>query len=395
MTALLFTGQNAAAFFSCSSKTKSFRPAAGFLHLSTSLRLPLKRPREIGWISSIKRLISSSPYPSEDPALDPLLKAMDENKKNLTVDEALQQSLQYLQSRNIPEAQISTTNIISKILDLDWSSGYRDLQRILDTSNTKSSNPLALTELTPKQVESLRDMLLRRANHEPLQYILGQWDFLDYTLEIQAPLLCPRPETEELVDMVAMACQKKYPNDLSSTVNILDIGCGTGAIGIALADMLPNAHITAIDIDPIAIEVSNRNAKKILGSSGAAGRYQAILSSIDDFQPMQPFHVIVSNPPYIPERDAIALEKTVVEYESHDALFSGEDGLDVIRSIVKRLPDLGAADCWMEVDPSHPELIQRLLEKDGDMEYHETRKDMFGLDRFVHIRMHRRRPLDA
>jgi release factor glutamine methyltransferase len=309
-----------------------------------------------------------------------------------TVHQALDTAVTYLEQHEISEVEMSVTNLLAQTLELNWKTGYRELQRILDGSYSKS--PLAMQELTVAQTRQFQEQLQRRASHEPLQYIMGKWDFLDYTLQIESPLLCPRPETEELVSMLVQTYH--LPADKKTMLNILDIGCGTGAIGIALADQLPHSQVTAIDIDPIAVEVSNRNAQHILKDDSE--RYRAVLASIDDYHAepssnQKKFDLIVSNPPYIPETDAVTLHPTVLEYESPQALFAGQDGLDVIRVILRRLPALASesgADCWMEVDPSHPTKLQSILkqqEHSKTLEFVQTYQDMFGLDRFVQIRV--------
>jgi len=202
--------------------------------------------------------------------------------------------------------------------------------------------------------------------------------------------LCPRPETEELVMRVVESVEK--PD------RILDIGCGTGCIGIALADLLPSSQVIALDIEPIAIATAEENAEAILGTDWKE-RYRATLTSAEDYELSEdadPFDVIVSNPPYIPAADMKTLDANVVQFESEAALCGGHDGLDVIRIIVRKLPSWcrTGAICWMEVDPSHPSLLQTWLENEGNelgVEFESHHKDIFGLDRFVKLRIVRGR----
>jgi release factor glutamine methyltransferase len=284
-------------------------------------------------------------------------------------------------------------------MNLSWDDGFRQIRDL------SIDRPVSLDEQHVFQT-----YLERRANHEPLQYILGQWDFLDYTLTIRSPLLCPRPETEELVLMVV--------NDIRTTTalarprparpcRILDVGCGTGAIGIALCALLPNVHVTAMDIEPVAVTTSNENARRILGET--QNQYRAILCSATDFPPKNEdgdgeglllWDAVVSNPPYIPTLDMTDLDETVVNFESHEALCGGPDGLDVVRDIIAKLPTWcnPEAPCWMEVDPSHPRSLERWLgtsnstdstdgDHDQDVIFVSGHKDMFGLDRFVKLKV--------
>jgi release factor glutamine methyltransferase len=186
----------------------------------------------------------------------------------------------------------------------------------------------------------------------------------------------------------------------SSPLSILDVGCGTGVIGLALADQLNKDATTnvvvveAIDIDPVAIEVSMENAKRILGSSSQQDCcYKATLCDAKDYVPHHPFDIVVSNPPYIPQADMTTLSNDVIRYESGNALCGGVDGMDVIRVIVKNLPKWckAGAVCWMEVDPTHPRMIQEWIEEETSkslgVAFESSYKDMFGKDRFVQLRV--------
>ena len=190
----------------------------------------------------------------------------------------------------------------------------------------------------------------------------------------------------------------------------MDVGAGTGAIGLALAKRFgPSIDVTAIDIDETAVALSNENAQDILVPLGIAGKYRALLYGASDFTNALDrgkivhdfnFDVVVSNPPYIPRADMATLSSDVVEYESNHALCGGEDGLDVVRDIVKRLPEWCSDDgcvCWMEVDTSHPILVGEWLGEEGrssesgrrtkKVQFVQGAKDLCGRDRFVKLRI--------
>ena len=302
-----------------------------------------------------------------------------------TVREAISESIRRLADKNIIEPDYSAMHLMAASLKLPWERGIRDLE-----INSTGGESLQSRKLTSNQASEFEAMLQRRENHEPIQYILGQWDFLDYTVSIRKPLLCPRPETEELV-MKVVAETTKAP------VRILDIGCGTGVIGLSLAELLPNATVEAIDVEPVAINTSRENARRVLkgqerSSDKISDRYRATLVSANDYITDKPFDLIVSNPPYIPRCDIEGLTKDVTRYESDDALCGGTDGMDVIRTIVQRIPEWcnAGAVCWMEVDPSHPKLIEELLASKGvncRVQFESSHKDMFGNDRFVKLKV--------
>jgi release factor glutamine methyltransferase len=312
-----------------------------------------------------------------------------------TVRKALDESIRRLTDKNVTEPDYSALYLMAASLELPWERGIRDL-------DGRSDGTLQSTKLTTEQASDLEAKLRRREDHEPIQYVLGQWDFLDYTIAIRKPLLCPRPETEELV-------LKVVEETTESPVHILDIGCGTGVIGISLAELLPDATVEAIDVEPVAIETSMENAQRVLkDQTGGIDKYpdcyKATLVSASEYTPEFPFDVVVSNPPYIPRSDMEGLSDDVTQHESDVALCGGTDGMDVIYTIIERLPEWCNTDavCWMEVDPSHPKLIEEFLLSTGSgggkknkksmfsgrsVRFESSHKDMFGKDRFVKLRV--------
>lgn len=288
-----------------------------------------------------------------------------------TVQQAWETGMQSLQEANVAEPEASLPHLLAAALDLDWETGYRQVHFLKSDSLTKS------------QAHKFQTLLGRRLEHEPLQYILGQWDFLVYTVKIRPPLLCPRPETEELVCMI----RDNNPNR-RIPLNILDVGCGTGVIGVALAHKLPTSKVHAIDIEPTAIETSLENAQTILGELHQ-DRYKAQLISVKDYKPTEPLDMVVSNPPYIPVQDYQVLSPDVLDYESESALCGGADGMDIIRIIIEKLPlwCKSGAVCWMEVDPTHPALLEQELHGNSLIDFVSAYKDMFGKDRFVKLQV--------
>jgi len=154
--------------------------------------------------------------------------------------------------------------------------------------------------------------LNRLKKGEPIQYILGETFFMNLPFEVSHSVLIPRPETEELVDMII----KKYKERTS--ISILDIGTGSGAIAISLAHYLPQSVVFATDFSESALQIATQNALK---NSVTIHFYQHnILSdSMDAFD--CDFDLIVSNPPYIPQKQIIEMHRNVVQYEPHSALF--------------------------------------------------------------------------
>lgn len=163
----------------------------------------------------------------------------------------------------------------------------------------------------------------RRASREPVAYIVGSREFHGRDFAVTPSVLVPRPETELIVDY-ALA---HLPAD--TFLRVVDVGTGSGALAVTLAAERPEWHIEATDLSRDAITVARRNAT----THGVAGRLTFLQGDL--LAPtMGAFDVIVSNPPYVPARDAATLDPDVRDFEPALALFGGDDGLDVIRVLI-------------------------------------------------------------
>lgn len=187
--------------------------------------------------------------------------------------------------------------------------------------------------LTPDQERALVDMENRRRAGEPLQYILGTWDFMGLPLQIDPRVLIPRPETEILVETAIRVVHEHLP---PGDLTVLDIGTGSGNMAIALAKSLPASRVTTIDISPDALAVARENARR----HGVVDQIRFVLADVKEFfrslaKDGQRFHVIVSNPPYIPTSQLSCLPLDV-QQEPQTALDGGADGLYYLRQIIGR-----------------------------------------------------------
>jgi release factor glutamine methyltransferase len=185
-------------------------------------------------------------------------------------------------------------------------------------------------ELAAPDAGAFRDLVGRRTAHEPLQHLTGMQEFYGLKLRVTRDTLIPRPETEHLVEAV-LAWAAKQPGPL----RLLDVGTGTGAIALALANDLPQAQIVACDLSTAALDVALQNAHTL----GLEHRVRFLLSDLlEAFGPElrngERFNAIVSNPPYVPSGDAAEMQREVHDFEPHSALFAGRDGLDVYRRLI-------------------------------------------------------------
>lgn len=171
--------------------------------------------------------------------------------------------------------------------------------------------------------------LNRRLAGMPVQYIVGKTEFMSLDFIVNKNVLIPRQDTEILVETVI----ERYKN-VSEQIRILDIGSGSGCVGISMARYLPNSVVTELDISEEALKVAELNAEKNLVTKQMNFVCRDICDGISDLEPK--FDVIVSNPPYIKTDDLLELQQEVIEYEPVAALDGGDDGLDFYRIIIKK-----------------------------------------------------------
>ena len=165
--------------------------------------------------------------------------------------------------------------------------------------------------LSSSELERLRPWVKRRAAHEPLQYIIGKADFHKIKVEVDRSVLIPRPETEELVELILEA------NPTGSVRRVLDIGTGSGCIAIALKAARPEWTVEAVDLSDDALDTAQRNASL----NGVDIRFSKADFLTGEGMPEGPFDLIVSNPPYIHPEEAGQMHRQVLDYEPHMALF--------------------------------------------------------------------------
>jgi len=185
--------------------------------------------------------------------------------------------------------------------------------------------------LTAEERRAYRELIHRRAAREPVQYILGETEFMGIPIRVTPAVLIPRPETEMLVDSVI-----EYAREAACPLRILDIGTGSGCIAIALAKMIPEAMVTAIDISNEALEIAVANAR--------LNNAEVTFLAGDIFQIYRelprPLDIVVSNPPYISQDDWEQLQPEVKNYEPASALQGGDDGMDFYRRLAKVVQEL-------------------------------------------------------
>ena len=166
-------------------------------------------------------------------------------------------------------------------------------------------------DLSPKELEELENIVDRLLQHEPIQYIRKEANFCGYTFGVEPGVLIPRPETEELVELIVRESAKKNPR-------ILDIGTGSGCIAIALSLLLPEADVTAWDISEDALRIARKNNESLNGKVNFT-KQDALAWEAGEESEL--YDIIVSNPPYITPSEKEEMERNVLDWEPELALF--------------------------------------------------------------------------
>jgi release factor glutamine methyltransferase len=245
--------------------------------------------------------------------------------------------------------------------------------------------------------QHLGDMLERRAAGEPLQYVLGRWQFLGLDLMVDHRVLVPRPETEVVAQLaIAEAVRlgaRRGPHDAWSGAiteySVADLGTGSGALALALASELPDAQVWATDISDDALAVARAN---LAGIGSAATRIRLASGSWFAALPEDlhgSLRVVVSNPPYVAESEVVDLPDVVARWEPRAALVSGATGLEAIAAIVADAPewlDSGGGALVVELAP-HLADGAASLARDAGFAAVEIHPDLAGRDRALVARV--------
>ena len=281
---------------------------------------------------------------------------------------------------NINQAIINYAKKLDNINN-DYKVSYIEAQTIIMHTFNLSKVKLiseGLKELTESDINQIDRFINRRLNYEPLSYIINKKEFYGFDFYVDSNVLIPRPETEEIIDLVL-----GYTKD-KDNISICDIGSGSGNIPITLKKLFleqnKNIDITALEISSSAVEVIKKNTLNILGSIDSIN---IINADALDFLPEKKFDIIVSNAPYVPLRDRDSLQRDL-EFEPQNALYSGYDGLDFYRSflsIINRyLKDNGAF--FFEIGYDQGEVLINIC-NGIDIKNAAVEKDLSNKDRFL------------
>ena len=226
-------------------------------------------------------------------------------------------------------------------------------------------------EVSQEEREQLKAIQKQLLAHKPAQYIIGSSDFHGLNLKVDERVLIPRPETEELVELI-------LSENLETPLSVLDIGTGSGAIALALANSRPDWQITASDLSSDALSLAAENAQ-------SCGLNLTFVQS-DCLEAIRgSFDIVVSNPPYISEADKDEVGLNVLTSEPHMALFAEEDGYAIYRKIAEQagayLTEKGKI--YLEIGYKQGDAVRDLLKESFPQKRIRVLKDQFGKDRMV------------
>ena len=268
---------------------------------------------------------------------------------------------EHLAGKGVPDAGLDAEYLLAHVLDMKRLELYLQFERPLE----------------PPEVAAYREALRRRAAREPLQYITGEVEFRELTLGVDPRVLIPRPETELLVGEVLAWVRDRNRTDAAA----LDLGTGSGAIALSLLAEGPFASVLATDISEDALAAAGENAER----AGLVDRL--VLRAGPLYAPVgegEEFDVIVTNPPYVADRERDTLMPEVRDHEPAEALFAGGDGLSVLRSIIDGAPDRlkGGGLLATEIGAEQADAVAGLLRERGFTEPRVVR-DLAGRERMV------------
>ena len=228
-------------------------------------------------------------------------------------------------------------------------------------------------EVTEEEKQFVEEIFKKLANHIPAQYIIGHAEFFGMQLKVDERVLIPRPETEELVELI-------LAENLKDNLKVLDIGTGSGAIALALAKNRPDWTITAADISQDALDLAMENANN-------QGQSLSFIKSDCFSEISSKYDIIVSNPPYISRVDESEVGLNVLHSEPHVALFADEDGLAIYRRIAEESKDFlnDGGKIYLEIGYKQGQSVPALFKENFPEKRVRTLKDQFGQDRMVVI----------
>ncbi|SRR6266404_1812680 len=273
----------------------------------------------------------------------------------MTLLEVLQSTTAYFQKRGIESPRLNAEHLIAHVLKMSRLELYLEFE----------------TKLNETELAQLRELVRRRAQGQPLQHLLGTVEFCGQTFTIDKRALVPRPETEELVELLKSRIQNRESS-------IVDVGTGSGVIALSLAIKFPKAEIFAVDISEDALTLARENANRLELTDRIKFRKGDLLEDLDER-----FDLIVANLPYVSMQDRQSLAREVL-HDPEVALFAGEKGDEIVRRLIEQAPTrLNAGGLLaLEIGINQTEGLSDFLRQKNFHDI-ESKKDYSGITRFL------------
>ncbi len=276
--------------------------------------------------------------------------------------EILALTVGYLEEKHVPDAAVAAELLMARLVGCTRGFLSPHLDQVPEQ----------------KYLEAMRRGMTRLAGGEPLQYVLGEWDFRSLTLKCDARALIPRPETEELVTR-ALAFLRAYSSPTPPLV--VDVGTGSGCIALSLTSEFPAAEYLGLDISEGAVALANENAARC----NLADKVRFVVADgLDDFDEPESVDVIISNPPYIPTAECATLDPRIRNFEPMNALDGGAKGLDFYERLVNDAINLlkSGGGLFFEIGDGQGDALQSLL-FDAGFDHIKIEKDYASHDRYA------------
>ncbi len=292
---------------------------------------------------------------------------MVDDQESNTIRNILKWAIVTLKESGIEFPEINADTLLSYALSCDRARLYTNYDDLIDDNITLK----------------YKDLINERVKHVPLQYITQQVEFMSLEFVVNENVLIPRQETEILVETVLKKAQNMQgPN---KKFNIIDIGTGSGNISISLAKNLNNVEIYASDISQDALAIARTNAKRHNVLSNVHLIHCDLFSAFSESTEKGNIDFIVSNPPYVSEKEWHSLEPEVRDYEPWIALVGGEDGFYIAKLIIKNAIDWLKPGGYLiiEIGETQSSGIISLIENKGNYKEIEIIKDLQGKERII------------
>ena len=279
----------------------------------------------------------------------------------MTVLGLLQTTTAYFAKRKIETARLNAEHLLAHALNCKRLELYLQFERVL----------------TEDELAPLRELVRRRGQGEPLQHLLGTVEFCGHTFLCDRRALVPRPETEQLTEMLIAECGKRLSGSERNVERILDVGTGSGVIALSLAARFSDSDVVATDVSEEALALAHENATR-LGIDRVRFVRSDLLQNVEG-----KFDLLVANLPYIAIGERSALSREVL-HDPEIALFAGEKGDELMRALIDAAPNYLQANGLLALEMGinqHEALTALLSEKN----FHDitTKKDYAGVTRFL------------